>query len=94
MIERSVEAAFSKAADTAGTNVHTIFGKENDRKTTRARNRTITSCVVSWSHQSENISLHEGSYIIKLYNADSGVFVKQYEIYVAKNIEFIASPFQ
>ena len=53
-------------------------------------NQTIHTCVVSWGHQRENVTVSEGKYELKLYNADSGVFYRKVEIFVAKDIVFYA----
>lgn len=59
-------------------------------------NSTVTSCVVSAAivpHVWQNITVPEGAYVVKLYNAGTGVFIKQLELYVAKEIWFEASPY-
>lgn len=53
-------------------------------------NQTIHTCVVSWGHKSENVTVTEGKYELRLYNADNGVFYRKVEIFVAKDIEFHA----
>jgi hypothetical protein len=65
-------------------NIIVVFQKEN---------RTISSCVVSlkiingslvtpW----QNVTLQIGQYDVKLYNADSGVYMTQFEIYVDREL--------
>jgi hypothetical protein len=53
-------------------------------------NHTIHTCVVSWGHESENVTVTEGKYELRLYNADNGVFYRKVEIFVAKDTKFYA----
>jgi hypothetical protein len=53
-------------------------------------NSTIASCIAT--NQWENVTLPEGTYIVKLYDANSGVYLRQFEIYVVKDIQFEVKP--
>ena len=54
-------------------------------------NQTIHTCVMNGAHQRENVTVSEGKYELKLYSANTGVFLKKVEIFVASDIAFDAT---
>ena len=57
-------------------------------------NRTVASCIVDDGdvHHWQNLTFSPGTYAVKTYNADTGLYMKKYEINVAKDIKFEVSP--
>lgn len=49
-------------------------------------NNTVSESPV-WFSPVQNITLPKGAYTIKIYEGKTGVFIKEFEIYVAKDIE-------
>lgn len=49
-------------------------------------NDTVRECFVTCGHW-ENISISKGAYVLRVYEGKSGVFIKEYQVYVAKNVE-------
>jgi hypothetical protein len=49
-------------------------------------NNTVKECFVSCGHW-ENISISKGSYVLRVYEGKSGVFIKEYSIYIVKDTE-------
>jgi len=52
-------------------------------------NQTKAYCIVRmYTSQWQNITLSEGFYIVKLYHADSGIYIRQFELCLLKDVKF------
>jgi hypothetical protein len=52
-------------------------------------NQTKAYCIVRmYSSQRQNITLPEGFYAVKLYHADSGIYIRQFELCILKDVQF------
>ena len=57
--------------------------------------QTKAYCIVRISSsQWQNITLSEGFYIVKLYNADSGIYIRQFELCILKDVQFTMADVQ
>jgi len=51
--------------------------------------QTKAYCIVRiYSSEWQNITLSEGFYIVKLCNADSGIYIRQFELCILKDVQF------
>ena len=55
-------------------------------------NKSIASSIVKGDGTWHNLTVPSGLYTVKAYNADSGQYLRQYQINVAKDIQFEVSP--
>jgi hypothetical protein len=61
-------------------NILVVFTQNNQAK---------AYCIVRISSSAwQNITLFEGFYIVKLYNADSGIYLRQFELCIFKDVQF------